>query len=104
MTISERIQLIKAGYTLAEIAEFAAEEKAMKENIETVVGEIVENPVENVKNPAADWKPAFDGLSAKLDSLIKAQHIENVGKSEQPDTNDVSDEDILSTILVPKYE
>lgn len=102
MTISERIQLIKAGYTLSEIAAFAEEEKAANEAFK----QVVENPVESVENPAPaeDWKEAFNGLSNKLDELIKAQQLDNVNNSNQPEKNPVSDEELLSTFLVPKYE
>lgn len=91
MTIAERINLHRCGYSRQEIEELAAAEKA---ELETVVAKPVEPaapaadpiPAPN-PTPAADPKPAADSnaeILAAIKDLTAAIHARNINTQPQP--------------------
>ena len=102
MTIMERIQLHKLGYTKDEINELA------KENYN--VNGLVEKPVENVeippeepekKEPAEELKPDNSNTEIldALKQLTATIQQSNITASRQPEQPKETAEDILYTLL-----
>lgn len=90
MTIRERIELHKLGYTKDEIRELI--------EAETNVENIVEN-VDNPTDPPEEDKPAWAvALLDKLDKLEKDRNRDNIRESEQPPQK--TPEEILSGFFV----
>lgn len=104
MTIVERIQLHKLGYTKEEINELAKENYNPKglvekpvENVEepkeTVVAEVVENIQNTVK------EDANNEILKAIQNLTETIQQSNITASRQPEQPKETAEDILYTLL-----
>ena len=93
MTISERINLHKCGYSRAEIDALAAAEK---EELETV-----EEPAEPQEQPAEPAPAAPDrsaDILVAINNLTAALQRQNVNTQQQPAPQQVTMTDIINSI------
>ena len=86
MTIAERINLHKCGYSKQEIAELVAAEKA---ELETVVAEPIEPAADPEPAAPTPTQPAEDSQSnaeilAAIKDLTAAIHARNINTQPQP--------------------
>lgn len=94
MKINEIIELVKAGYTKAEI-------EAFSENAED---EVVEAKPEQTKTePLKQENVMFSALQAQIENLTKAVQAANIQNSTITTPNESAD-DVLAKILNPTKE
>ena len=94
MTISERINLHKCGYSRAEIDALAAAEKEEATEVETVVADPVDAP-EPPKDPVPDRS---GDILAAINNLTAAIQARNVNTEQQPIADQTTIDDIIKTI------
>lgn len=121
MTISDKIFLLKNGYTKEEVEAMAAEEKNVSENDKNggATAEIHETPTEdnkadvteNDKEPKPEPKPEesetdklIKALGLKLDNAISAIHKSNVNNLEGAGNEQITVEDVLAQVINPNYK
>lgn len=96
MTITQRIELRRLGYSKDEIAELAAQEK---EELETVQAE----PVETAEAPEPPSAPENNinnaDLLAAINNLTSALQTRKVNTTEQPLAEPETAENIFNNIL-----
>lgn len=96
MKISEIIQLLKAGYTKAEIAELT---KAAEQPIENPPKESAEPEAAPVSAPGADFAAELDNVKQMISGLTTLIQKQNIHSSQlQPDKSE-SAVDILGSII-----
>lgn len=93
MTIAERINLHKCGYTKEEITALIAEEK-----------QAVEKPVETVDNPEPQQQPEHAQpqnaeILTAINNLTKAIQAQNIQNAQQKAPEIVKAEDVLTGAL-----
>ena len=91
MTIAERINLHKCGYTRAEIEALAREEKESAAKPEDPKPE--ETPKENPA-PAEEKDPVLEAIKG----LTAAIQASNIHKDEQPEAKPVSMNDLINQL------
>ena len=79
MTIAERINLHKCGYSRAEIEALAAAEKD-----QVIPDPVPEDPAPADPTPA----PATDPVLAAIKELTQAIYAQNINKNQQPETKE----------------
>ena len=94
MTISERINLHRCGYSRAEIDALAAAEKEELETVEAELAEPQEQPTEPA--PAAPDRSA--DILAAINNLTAAIQARNVNTEQQPIAEQTTITDIINTI------
>ena len=94
MTIAERINLHKCGYSRAEIDALAAAEK---EELETVAAEPAE-PQEQPAEPAPVVPDRSADILAAINNLTAALQRQNVNTQQQPAPQQVTMTDIINSI------
>lgn len=104
MTIAERIQLHKLGYTKEEISELAKEGYDPK-GLEEPPAEPEPVPEEPAKEepakeePAKEEPPKDDAILLAIKELTKTIQASNLQKDAQPETNRESAEEILRKFM-----
>lgn len=102
MTIAERINLHKCGYTRAEIDALAKEEKesAAKQEDPTPEEKPKENPASSEEKPKENPAPSEekDPVLEAIKGLTAAIQASNIHKDEQPETKSVSMNDIINQV------
>ena len=92
MTIAERINLHRCGYTKEEINQLAEAEKA---EVETIAADPVEAPTpEQPATPPA----ANDSVLDAIKELTKAIYSRNINTTEQPAPNQVTMDDLIKNL------
>lgn len=91
MTIAERINLHKCGYTRAEIDALAKEEKEAKETPAPA-------PTEPETPPAPAPSPESDPVLEAIKGLTAAIQARNIHEDTQPESKKESMEDIINQV------
>ena len=89
MKISERLALIKAGYSKEEISSMLDEDKAKPEELE-------EQPK---AEPVEDYMNVIKALASEVKDLKEAVYSENIRKTEISSASTKSAEDILAELF-----
>lgn len=96
MTIAERINLHRCGYTKEEINQLAEAEKA---ELETVEAEAVEAPAPAPTATPEQPAPATnDGVLDAIKELTKAIYSRNINATPQPAQNPVTIDDLIKKV------
>jgi len=94
MKISERIALLRAGYSRDEISEMIEEDKAVEEQ-----------PAAEPAEPAEDYSAVIKALTEEVKSLKSAMQTRNINETEV-NTPTATDQalDVLASLINPKKE
>lgn len=94
MKISERIALLKAGYSRDEISAMIEEDKTVEEQ-----------PVSEPTEPAEDYSAVIKALTDEVKSLKSAMQTRNINETEV-NTPTATDQalDVLASLINPKKE
>ena len=95
MNITQRLALHKLGYTKEEINAFAAEEKAAAEPDAQPAAEPDAQPTAGQGSQASGFAEVLTALN-NLTAAVQAQNIKN---AEQPKTQPVKAEDVITGAL-----
>lgn len=99
MKLSDRIALLKAGYTKEEISKLAEEDQK---------AEAAEPAAEPVDAPVNDYMGVIQGLAAEVKALKDAMHAKNIQNAEAQGAPEKSASDILAELFnttpTPKKE
>lgn len=90
MTIAERINLHKCGYSKEEIAALIAEEKEEH---------TIEEPASTVEEPTPKVKPENSEILAAINNLTAAIQAQNLQRAEQNTPAKQTAEDVLNGAL-----
>lgn len=94
MKISERIALLRAGYSRDEISEMIEEDRAVEEV-----------PAEQPAEPVEDYATVIKALADEVKSLKSAMQTRNINETEV-NTPTATDQalDVLASLINPKKE
>ena len=94
MKASEVLELVRAGFTSAEI-------KAMEQPAADLPEQVAEAPAPVVEAPAEEIKtdPKLDEIMAEVKALQQKIIQKNVTNSEMPPVKDITPEDILAAVI-----
>jgi len=94
MKASEVLELVRAGFTSAEI-------KAMEQPAADLPEQVAEAPAPVAEAPAEEIKtdPKLDEIMAEVKALQQKIIQKNVTNSEMPAVKDITPEDILAAVI-----
>ena len=94
MKASEVLELVRAGFTSAEI-------KAMEQPAADLPEQVAETPAPVAEAPAEEIKtdPKLDEIMAEVKALQQKIIQKNVTNSEMPATKEITPEDILAAVI-----
>lgn len=94
MKASEVLELVRAGFTSAEI-------KAMEQPAADLPEQVAEAPAPVAEAPAEEIKtdPKLDEIMAEVKALQQKIIQKNVTNSEMPATKEITPEDILAAVI-----
>ena len=94
MKASEVLELVRAGFTSAEI-------KAMEQPAADLPQQVAEAPAPVAEAPAEEIKtdPKLDEIMAEVKALQQKIISKNVTNSEMPPVKDITPEDILAAVI-----
>ena len=94
MKASEVLELVRAGFTSAEI-------KAMEQPAADLPEQVAEAPAPAAEAPAEEIKtdPKLDEIMAEVKALQQKIIQKNVTNSEMPATKEITPEDILAAVI-----
>lgn len=95
MKITERIALLRAGYTKDEISQMIEEDKIVEENV----------PEDKPSEPAEDYSAVIKALTDEVKSLKASMQQKNINETEvkRPAATDQALE-VLASLINPKQE
>ena len=98
MTIAERINLHRCGYSRAEIDALAKEEKEVKATEEPAPAQDTKAAEEPVPAPDHVEEPAPDPVLEAIKGLTAAIQASNINKTPQPETKPETVTDLLKNL------
>lgn len=96
MTIAQRIELRRLGYTKEEIAEFAELEKVPEPELQTETEPVPQNQLSMFTDPVTDTNKE---LLTAITNLTLALQNQKLNNTPQPEVKKETSEDILNNIL-----
>ena len=98
MTIAERINLHRCGYSRAEIDALAKEEKEAKIAEDTAPAQDPAEDTAPAQDPAEDTAPAQDPVLEAIKGLTAAIQASNINKTPQPEAKTETVTDLLKNL------
>lgn len=98
MTIAERINLHRCGYSRAEIDALAQEEKEAKAAEETQPAEETQSAEKTTPAPAPAEEPTPDPVLEAIRGLTAAIQASNINKTPQPEAKTETVTDLLKNL------
>lgn len=94
MKASEVLELVRAGFTSAEIKAMEQPAADLPEQVAEAAAPVAEVPAEEIKTD-----PKLDEIMAEVKALQQKIIQKNVTNSEMPPTKEITPEDILAAVI-----